>query len=230
MSKLKCQFHCHTGQDPVDYIRHTERGLIDRAAKLGYDVLAISCHNVVIFNDDLRKYAAAKRILLIPAIEKTVEKKHILILNADVSAQNIKSFKDLRKYKNTKKDCLIIAPHPFYPGNSAVNKQLYENLELFDGLEYCWFHSPRTNRCNKKAVKMAETYKLPIIATSDNHNLKYLDSAFSIVTAEKNIKSIFSAIKKNHIQIVSHGLPLWKMAFIYGKMIFLSLVKVLAPR
>jgi|WetSurMetagenome_2_1015567.scaffolds.fasta_scaffold47080_4 predicted metal-dependent phosphoesterase TrpH len=229
MSKLKCQFHCHTRQDPVDFIRHSERALIDRAAKHGYDVLAISCHNVVIFNDDLRKYAAAKRILLIPAIEKTIEKKHVLILNADVRAQNIRNFKDLRKYRNTKKACLIIAPHPFYPGTTAVKKKLFDNLDLFDGLEYSWFHSPRSNRYNEKAVKMAEIHKLPLIATSDNHNLKYLDSAYSVVTAEKNIKSIFSAIKKNRIQIISHGVPLWKMLIIYTKMGASSLLKIFIP-
>jgi predicted metal-dependent phosphoesterase TrpH len=230
MSKLKCQFHCHTRQDPVDFIRHSERQLIDRAAKLGYDVVAISCHNVVIFNDDLKKYAAAKRILLIPAIEKTVEKKHVLILNADVRAQNIRTFKDLRRYRNTRKDCLIVAPHPFYPGSTAVNGKLFEHMDLFDALEYSWFHSPRTNRYNRKAVRTAEANNLPVIATSDNHSLKYLDSAYTIVTADKNIKSVFTAIRKNRVKVVSHGLSLWKMAYIYAKMGSLSLLRILVPR
>jgi len=229
MKKLKCQFHCHTRQDPIDFIRHTERKLIDRAAKLGYEVLAISCHNVVIFNDDLKRYAEEKRILLIPAIEKTVEKKHILILNADVRAQTIKTFKDLRNYRKTRKNCLIVAPHPFYPGSTAINKRLFDNLDIFDALEYSWFHSKRFNKCNEKAVKASETYNLPIIATSDNHTLKYLDSAYTIVSADKNIPSIFTAIRNNRFKIVSHGLPLCRLVLTYLKMTAGSLLKIFIP-
>jgi len=229
MKKLKCQFHCHTKEDPIDLIRHTERTLIDQAAKLGYEVLAISCHNVVIFNNDLKQYAEAKRILLIPAIEKTIEKKHVLILNADVQAQKIKTFKDLRTYKKNKKNCLIIAPHPFYPDFTSINKKLFDNLDIFDALEYSWFHSKNFNNYNQKAVKVAEKYNLPIIATSDNHTLKYLDSAYTIISADKNISSIFAAIKNNHFQIISHPLPLYKLLLTYIKMTAGSLLKIFIP-
>ena len=120
MPKLKAQLHVHSKQDPLDNIRYTEKQLIDHAAKLGYDVLAISCHDVVIFSDDLKKYAEKKRVLLIPAIEKSIEKKHVLILNADIQSQNLKTFEDLKKYKKKKTDCLIVAVHPYYPGNTCL--------------------------------------------------------------------------------------------------------------
>ncbi len=229
MSKLKCQLHCHTRQDPIDSIRHSEHTLIDRAAKHGYNVLAISCHNVVIWNEDLRKYAEKKRIILIPAIEKTIQKKHVLILNADVGAQKIKSFDDLNKYKSQKKDCLVIAPHPFYPALSSLRKKLEPNIGLFDAIEYSWFHSKKTNKYNEKAVKMAEKYNLPVLATCDNHILRYLDHTYSLIEAERNIKSIFEAIRKKRILIVSHDLPLWKMLLIYGKMGAASLLKIFIP-
>jgi len=229
MSKLKCQFHCHTRQDPVDSIRHSERELIDRASKLGYGALAISCHNVVIFNDDLRKYAEKKRVLLIPAIEKSIEKKHVLILNADVNAQKIKTFEDLRKYKILKKDCFVIAPHPFYPALTSLGSKFEKNIGLFDAVEYSWFHSKKTNKYNEKAVKTAEKHGLPVIATSDNHILPYLDHSYSLLDADRNIKSIFDAIKNKRITIVSHDLPLWRMLGIYMKMGFSGLLKFFAP-
>lgn len=230
MSKLKCQLHCHTRQDPVDSIRHSEHALIDRAAKLGYGVLAISCHDVVIFSDDLRKYAEAKRILLIPAIEKSIRKRHVLILNADVEAQKIKSFEDLKRYRGAKKDCLIVAVHPYYPATNSLRKKLSANIDLFDAVEYCWFHSKKTNFYNEKAVKTAEKHDLPVLATSDNHILGYLDQSYSIIDAEKNIKSIFEAIKKKRITIVSHDLPLWEMLFVYAKMGAASLLKFFVPK
>jgi len=230
MSKLKCQLHCHTRQDPVDEIRHSEYELIDRAARLGYNVLAISCHNVVIFNDDLRKYADKKRILLIPAIEKTIQKRHILILNADVEAQKIRTFEELKKYRARKKDCLIIAPHPYYPAPSSLRKKLDENIALFDAVEYSWFHSRKTNKYNQKAVKTAEKNSLAVVATSDNHILRYLDHTYSLLEGEKTVKSVFDAIRKKRITIVSHDLPLWKMLLIYSKMGAASLLKFFIPK
>jgi len=230
MSKLKCQLHCHTRQDPIDSIRHDEHELIDRAARLGYSVLAISCHDVVIFNDDLRKYAEAKRILLIPAIEKSIRRKHVLILNADVRAQNIRTFEDLKKYRSLKKDCLMVAVHPYYPALNSLRKKLEENIGLFDAIEYSWFHSKKTNRYNEKAVKTAEKHNLPVLATSDNHILGYLDHSYSLLDAERNIKSVFEAIKGKRISIISHDLPLWEMVIIYCKMGAAQLLKFFAPK
>jgi len=230
MSKLKCQLHCHTHQDPIDSIRHTEHKLIDTAARLGYDVLAISCHNVVIFNEDLRRYAEKKRILLIPAIEKSIRKKHVLILNADVRAQSIQSFEDLKKYKNLKKDCFIIAAHPYYPAMTSLGKKLEQHIGLFDAIEYSWFHSKKTNFLNEKTIKVASKHDLPVLATSDNHILKYLDYSYSLIDAGKNIKSIFDAIRNKRIKIISHDLSIFLMLFIYCRMGISRLIKILMPR
>lgn len=225
MSKLKIQFHVHTGQDPMDSIRHSERQAIDHAARLGYDVMAITCHNVVIFSDDLKKYAESKRVLLIPAIEKSIQRKHVLILNADVNAQKIQNFEDLKRYRQQKPDCFVIAAHPFYPGSISLQKKLEQNIDLFDAIEYSWYHSQRFNQYNKKAIKIAEKHGLPMVGTSDNHILKYFDQTFSLVEAEKNPKAIFEAIRKKKIHIVSHDLPWWKLGTIISFMLILAVIK-----
>lgn len=216
MPRLKAQLHIHTKQDPLDYISHTEKEIIDHSADLGYEVLAISCHNIVIHNDHLKKYAEKKRILLIPAIEKDIEGKHILILNADISAQNLTTFEQLATYKKNNPDCAIIAPHPFYPGTYSLKKHLLQHHKIFDGIEYSYFHSKHINPFNKKAVKTAEKLKMPILGTSDNHLKKYFDSTYSIIRAEKNTESVINAIKKGNIEIVSRPLPGWKLPLIYG--------------
>ncbi|MBU0668124.1 PHP domain-containing protein [Patescibacteria group bacterium] len=225
MPKLKAQLHIHTRQDPVDNIRHTERQKIDYAAKNGYDVMAITCHNVMIFNDDLKKYAEKKRILLIPGIEIGINRKHVLILNAGVEAQNIKSFADLRKYKEKNPKCMIIAVHPYFPGWVSLHKRFDENIDLFDAVEYSWFHSKRINRYNKKAIAAAEKHNLPILATSDNHLLRYFNNTYSFIEADKNIDSIFRAIKEKKVTFVSHDLTPWKMVCIVTEMWVRQLVK-----
>jgi len=225
MPKLKINFHLHTGQDPIDAIKHSEHELIDEAARLGYDVLSITCHNALIFSDDLRAYAHKKGILLIPGIEKSILRKHVLIINATVEAQKIKNFEDLRAYRKKHPECLVIAAHPYYLGPISLKKNLEKHIDLFDAIEYSWYHSKKLNGPNKKAVKTAEKYGKPVIGTADNHILKYVNHTFSNVHSDKNIESIFQAIKSNKIEIVSHDLPWWKLGTIITYMLLTSWVK-----
>lgn len=225
MKKLKINFHLHTGQDPIEAIKHSEHQLIDEAARLGYDALSITCHNALIFSDDLKAYAEKKGILLIPGIEKSIQHQHVLIINATVEAQKIQNFEELREYKKTHSECFIIAPHPYYPGRICLKENLEKHINLFDAIEYSWYHSKRFNKPNKKAVKMAEKHHKPVVANADNHILKYLNHTYSLVRAEKNIESIFKAIKANEIETVSHNLPWWKLGTIITYMLWASFLK-----
>lgn len=210
--QIKIQFHTHTRKDPVDNIKHTEEDLIAAAAANGYDALSITCHNRVVFDENLQKYAEKNGILLIPGIEKSIGRRHVLIINANAEAEKIKTFDDLKNYKKNRAQCLIIAPHPFYPTWICLHKKLEENIKLFDAVEYSWFHSKKLNFYNEKAKKFALKHGLPMISTSDNHILKYLDASYSLVEAkEKSIPAIFDAIKKNRIRIVSKNIPIWRL-------------------
>ncbi len=211
---LKAQLHVHTRQDPMDNIRHSEREAIDFAAAHGYEVMALTCHNVVLFNSDLKKYAEEKNILLIPAIEKSIQKKHVLILNANIKAQNIQTFEDLKKYKEEHPETFIIAAHPYYRFFISLGKKLEKHIELFDGIEYSWFHTKKLNRWNKKAADIAAQHNLPLIATSDNHILKYFDYGYTLINAEKNIPAIFQALKEKKIQTHSTNLKFWQPIWI----------------
>ena len=42
---LKVELHTHTSDDPADWIPHSARELIDRAAAQGYDAVAITLHD-----------------------------------------------------------------------------------------------------------------------------------------------------------------------------------------
>lgn len=202
MPLLKFQFHVHTGQDPCDRPWHTEKEMIDTAARHQYDVVAITCHNKVIFDEDLKNYAAAQKILLLPGIEKDVEKRHVLIINATPEAEKIQNFTDLQTYKKSHPDCYIIAPHPYYFTSFCLREKFEPNIDLFDAVEYSWYHTRTLNSWNKKAEKIAAKHGLPMIATSDNHILKYFDRGFSEVEAEeKTWESIRKSLKANKIKL-----------------------------
>ena len=119
MKKLKSDLHLHVKGDPRDNVKHTAQQLIDRAAKQGYEVLAITCHDHVFYNKEIINYAKSKNILLIPGAEKTLHGKHILLYNiTNADLQKIKSFQDIRRLKKQKPQALVIAPHPyFFTGN-----------------------------------------------------------------------------------------------------------------
>lgn len=229
--KLKAQLHVHTKEDPVENIKNTAKQTIDHAAKLGYDVMAITCHNVFIFNEDLQKYAEEKRILLIPAIEKSVQRKHVLILNADVEAQKIKTFNDLRLYKKNHPECLMIAAHPYYPGPISLHKKLEEHIDIFDAIEYSWYHSKRINKYNEKAVATAEKHNKPVVGTSDNHHLPHFDETYSTIEAkEKTVESVLQAIRDGHVTFVSHDQSLWTLFYVIVKMHILQIFKKITLR
>jgi predicted metal-dependent phosphoesterase TrpH len=207
MLQLKAQLHTHTKQDPRDRISYSEYELIDQAAKLGYDVLAITCHNVLIFNEDLSEYAAQKGILLIPGIEKEIEEKRVIILNAQVAAQGINSFFELKLYKQQFPNSLIIAPNPFYWRKYALKEKLIEHAKLFDAIEESYYYCQKFNKWNAQAREFAAKHHLPIIGSSDTHILKYMDNAYSVISCrEKSINSVLEAIKQNQLKIFTQEL------------------------
>ena len=65
---LKVELHAHTADDPVDAVPHTTFELIDHAAALGYDALAITLHEQQLDLRRLAPYAAERGVVLIPGV------------------------------------------------------------------------------------------------------------------------------------------------------------------
>ncbi len=225
MNKFKVQLHAHTKSDPEDCLFHSDKDLIDKAAEHGYDVLAITCHNKLVFDNELYNYAKNKKILLIPGIEKSVCKNHVVIINAKPEAENINDFDDLEKYKKHNPDSLIIAAHPYHPfplGVLSLKNNLNKYNYLFDAIEFSSFYSKKFN-FNKKAVEAAEKYKKPLLGTADNHVLEFLDHTYSYVYAEfKSKENIINAIKKGNIEIMSKPMKVLRISVMTLRLTFLE--------
>jgi len=196
---LKCQFHSHAKGDLVDNIKYSPKELIDKASKKNFDVLAITSHRIVIFSEELREYAEKKSIILLPGIEFEINKKHILGINIDKEIEKITNFNTLTNYKKTHPDCLIIAPHPFFPGGYSLGKELEKHIELFDAVEISFAYTKSIN-FNKKAIKIAEKYNKPLIATADSHFLNDIENGYTHLNCEKNTKKIIDTIKKGKLK------------------------------
>lgn len=202
---LKVDLHLHTSDDPHDEVGHSARELIDRAVELKFDVIAITNHDQSFEDEKMRSYAKNRNILLIPGVEATIEGKHVLLLNFPDTNGSIKKLADIKKFKNG--ETLVIAPHPFYPNIRCLRSKLVNDNGIFDAIEFSHYHFKGCN-FNRKAVLVSKKKGLPLIGTSDTHRLWQMNKTYTLVEADKNIPSIFAAIRAHKLRIVTKPLNL----------------------
>lgn len=218
---LKVDLHLHTAEDPHHRIRYTAKELVSNAAEEGFDVLAITNHQCITFDKKLSSYAREQGILLIPGIEVSIGHRHVLVLNPP-PGRHVSDFPTLAAVRRP--DTLIIAPHPYFPNLHSLNRYLLRHLRLFDALEYCHFYSPRIN-FNQMAIAVSQFYGLPLVGNSDAHFLSQFGTTYSLIYAEKNLESIFTAIRQRRLEVVSRPLSPVEMGLILGRFLSMRLEK-----
>jgi predicted metal-dependent phosphoesterase TrpH len=196
---LKVELHTHTADDPIDRIPHTARELIDRAAALHYDALAITLHDRQLDVRPLHDYAAGRGITLIPGIERTIHGKHVLLLNFSPAAADVDSFDDLARLR-ARESGLVVAPHPFFPGGTGLMNLLDEHGDLFDAVEWNAMFT-RTVNFNLRAARWAARRGKPIVGNCDVHRLYQLGSCYSVVDAPRDAASICEAIRAGRVRV-----------------------------
>jgi len=200
--RLKVELHTHTDFDPSDVIAYSARQLIDEAARQGFEVLSITCHDALQWSQSLSEYAASVGILLIPGVEATLEDKHVLIYGLEHFRPPM-SFSQLKALRQTHPEILTIAPHPFFPGNTCVGPRLIQYQDCFDAIEYSHFYTRQMN-FNQKAVEAARAQDKPLVGTSDVHLLQQLGRTYSYVKVEeKSVASVVAAIKAGQVDLVT---------------------------
>ncbi len=196
---LKVELHSHSGDDPVDAIPYSTLDLIDRASGLGYDALAITLHDRQLDVRPLAAYASARRITLIPGIERTIEGKHVLLLNFRSGAETVSSFDDLARLK-AREAGLVIAPHAFFPGSTCLRSRMDRYAALFDAVEYTAMFTRALN-FNRAAERWAQAHGLPMVGNGDVHRLRQLGTTWSLVDAERNPDAICAAIRAGRVRV-----------------------------
>lgn len=215
---IKVDLHAHTNADPVDRIFHDARQLIDRAASLGYGALAVTLHDRWFDPGPLVDDARAKGVTLIAGIECTIEGAHVLLINVPREAERVTTFDDLRAFKAATR-ALVIAPHPFYPIQSAVGRRLEQHAELFDALEVNSLHA-RGLDFNHRAITWAAAHGKPVVGNTDLHLLSQMGTTYSLVdTDQATPDAICEAIRAGRVQVVSRPLGWTRAAFFFAVMV-----------
>jgi predicted metal-dependent phosphoesterase TrpH len=177
---LRVELHAHTADDPADLIPHSTSALIDRAAALGYDALAVTLHDRQLDLAPWRRQALERGIVLIPGVERTIQGRHVLLLNFPPAAERVDTFDALRALKR-RFGGLVIAPHPFYPARTCVGGEMNRHADLFDAVEWTWFYTSGTRQFNDWAADWARAHGRPVVANADVHRLWQLGTTYSMV-------------------------------------------------
>jgi predicted metal-dependent phosphoesterase TrpH len=198
---LKVELHTHTADDPVDNIPHSTRDLIDRAATLGFDALAVTLHNRQLDLTPWQSYASERGVVLIPGVECTVQGKHVLLLNFKRDADQVRTFEELAALK-ARSAGLVIAPHPFFPSTTCLWKDLDRHARLFDAVERNAMFTRQVD-FNVRAERWARAHDKPIVGNGDVHRLRQLGTTYTLVDAERHPESICTAIADGRVKVVS---------------------------
>ena len=194
---LKIDLHLHTSEDPRDVLDYDARDLIRHAARLGFDVIAITLHGKVIEEEGLHEFARDQGVLFIAGIEKHISGKEVLIYNvSQAEMDTVSTFPDLRELRRRRgHEILVIAPHPFFRKSQCLGRHLEENIDLFDAIEYCHLYTRFWN-LNKRAVEVAQAHGKPLVATSDAHALWMFGRNYTLLDAPKTMAGVFQAVRE----------------------------------
>jgi predicted metal-dependent phosphoesterase TrpH len=196
---LKVELHCHTADDPIDAIPHTTHELIDHAARLGYDALAVTLHERQLDLRPFEGYAAERGLVLIPGVERTIEGRHVLLLNFATGADEVRSFGELARLRNRAAG-LVIAPHPYFPGRTCLRRELERHADLFDAVERNAMFI-RGLDFNRAAEDFAVRHGKPLVGNGDIHRLTQLGSTYSLVDADRDPAAICAAIAGGRVRV-----------------------------
>lgn len=205
MLRLKADLHTHSADDAIDGLPYSSEMLVDAAADAGIQVLAMTGHGGLIYTKRLSRYAEQRGILLIPGAELFISRKHVLVLNPTPDQLCATTFDELRALRGAG-EC-VIAPHPFFPDPFSLGKKLEENIDVFDAIEYCSVYLPLVN-FNRRAVRLAQKHGLPMVGTSDTHQLPYRNHTYTWIEAEPGIDGVMEAIRSGRTEVVTRPLPI----------------------
>jgi predicted metal-dependent phosphoesterase TrpH len=196
---IKLDLHIHTLDDPKDKLDYSAHELLARARRLGFSVLAITLHDAVFDRPEV--FAAAQRLgmLLISAAD-------IILLNVTAEdVEGLRTFKDVRQLRSRRAETLFtIAPHPFYLLGGSIGKRLLDEIDCFDAIELCHFHKGFFNP-NRQAMKVAERFGKPLVATSDAHQLNAFGRHYTTIPRPSSLtaESIFAQLRTGRLRINS---------------------------
>jgi predicted metal-dependent phosphoesterase TrpH len=213
---LKVDLHLHSSEDPEDLISHDAQTLVERAHVLGFDALALTLHDRQLADARLTDYAKDLGLTLIPGLERTIDGRHVLLLNFPAAAENVRTLADIATLK-ARCNGIVVAPHPFFPHPSCLRGRMETHADLFDAVEWSYFWTGGLN-FNERAARWANERGKPVLGNSDLHDLRQLGRTYSLVDAERSADAVCDAIRAGRVSLETTPVPRLELAQVLGGM------------
>jgi predicted metal-dependent phosphoesterase TrpH len=218
MSVLKVDLHLHSSEDPVDNVPYTALALVDRAAALGFDALALTLHDRLLIDRRLVDYALERGITIIPGIERSIHGRHVLLVNFPYGAEDVRTLDDIAALKTRCPGGLVIAPHPFFPDRTCLRSAIDERPAIFDAVEWSYFWTLGIN-FNARAIRWANAHAKPVVGNSDCHDLRQLGRTYSCVQSDRSADAICQAIREGRVTLHTQPVPSLELVQVFGGML-----------
>jgi predicted metal-dependent phosphoesterase TrpH len=200
---MKFDLHVHSEYSKDSKSSHDD--ILKVASKRGLDGFAICDHDTVEGGLACEKRAMelGLGITVIPGVEVTCSKGHILVLGID---QNIEPFLSPEETIRRARELggTVIIPHPFKKSSHGIGS--FEGLDI-DAVEVfnsrCLFNKP-----NRKAATEAKRLGFPGVAGSDSHIPEMVGQAYTeIDVSENTLEAVLKAIREGKVAPAGKNTP-----------------------
>jgi predicted metal-dependent phosphoesterase TrpH len=215
---LKTELHVHTDLDPKDRIPHSTKQLLDRAADLGYHVIAVTLHDRYFDPAPYLPYARARGLVLLSGIERSIARRHVLLINFGPDCASVRTFEDVARLKKNRPAGLVIAPHPFYPIPSSLGPRLVAHASVFDAVELNSMYTRHVD-FNRRGVATAKAHGKSLVGNTDLHRLDQLGTTYSLVDADPDPDAICEAIRGGRVEVRTEPLSPARAGSILTRMV-----------
>lgn len=207
---LTVELHAHSegsydGRDQVEM-------LLEQAAAVGLDAIAVTDHDVFAESERAAALAPEFDLIGIPGMEVTSAAGHVLALGIDRKIPAELPFSETLDAIH-EAGGIAVVPHPFQKSRSGVAPNISrEALSTADAIEV---YNSRllTGRANRKAESFAEDQQLPQTAGSDAHIAELVGQAVTAVDAQtESAQGIVDAIREGKTTVEGRRTP-WHISF-----------------
>ena len=194
----------HDGRDPVDL-------LVEQAAAVGLDALAVTDHDEIDASHRAAELAAERGVVGIVGMEVSSAAGHVLAFGVEEAVPPGLSFDEtLDRIRD--QGGIAIVPHPFQKSRHGVAAHVSESrLAAADAIEV---YNSRllTGRSNRQAERFAVRNELPMTAGSDAHVSEMVGQAVTEVDAvERSAAAVLDAVAAGRTSVVGTRTP-WRVS------------------
>jgi predicted metal-dependent phosphoesterase TrpH len=206
---LSVELHTHSalsydGRDPVDL-------LLEQAAAVGLDALAVTDHDEIDASLEAADRATDHGLVGIPGIEVTTAAGHLLALGVEEFIPSGRPFDETLDLIGDLGGVAVV-PHPFQKSRHGVAPHISrDQLASADAIE-TYNSRLLTGIANRRAERFADRRGLPTTAGSDAHIAEMVGQAVTEVAAERcSTEAILDAVVDGRTSVTGSRTP-WRIS------------------